>query len=144
MAKAPIPGQQQDDTHTRDIKANLAGLGGKVDKNPSIIPGTATKISYDSKGLVIAGTQATAADIFAVPRAVTVDTLAAIGEFLSVTCSTVDIEVLLPDATLTPGASIWIHKVDATAFKVLTSVKDIKYKRSTMHLISNGADWVIS
>lgn len=144
MAKAPIPGQQQDDTFTRDIKAQTVGLAGKVDKNPSIIPGTATKISFDSKGLVIAGTQATAADIKAVPRAVTADTLAAIGEFLSVTCSTVDITVLLPDATLTPGASIWIHKVDATAFKVLTSVKDIAFQNSTMHLISNGIDWKIS
>ena len=79
-----------------------------------------------------------------ITREVAVDTTAVIGEHLSVTCSTVDITVLLPDATTNTGYPIWIHKTDATAFEVLTSVKDIAFQNSTMLLISNGTDWVIS
>jgi hypothetical protein len=80
----------------------------------------------------------------AITRTVTVDTTAVIGEHLSVTCSTVDITVTLPDATTNNGYPIWLHKTDATEFKILTSVKDIKFQGSTMHLISNGTNWVIS
>lgn len=78
------------------------------------------------------------------PREVLADTTAAQYEFLSVVCSTVDITVTLPDASLTPGASIWINKKDATAFKVLTSVKDIFFQGTTLHLMSNGIDWIPS
>jgi hypothetical protein len=69
---------------------------------------------------------------------------AQIGEHISVTCSTVDITITLPDATTNAGMPVWVHKVDDTAFKVLTSVKDICFQGSTMHLVSNGIDWVIS
>jgi hypothetical protein len=43
--------------------ATQAALDGKVDKNADITAGTATKITYDKKGLVVAGTNATTADI---------------------------------------------------------------------------------
>jgi hypothetical protein len=74
------------------------------------------------------------------------DATAETGQFISVTCSSVDITITLPDPTLEDniGHSIWIHKVDATAFKVLTSVKDLAFQNSTMHLISNGISWVVS
>jgi hypothetical protein len=74
------------------------------------------------------------------------DVTAEIGQFLSVTCSIADITVTLPDPTLLAnvGQSIWIHKVDDTDFVILTSVKDIAFQNSTMHLISNGISWVIS
>jgi hypothetical protein len=78
------------------------------------------------------------------PRTVVTDTTAEQCEFLSVACSTVDITVSLPDALLTPGASIWINKADATAFKVLTSVKDLFFQGTTLHLVSNGTDWIPS
>ncbi len=78
------------------------------------------------------------------PVTVTEDYTAGLDEFISVTCSTVDITVTLPAAADNSGLSIYIHKVDATAFKVLTSVKDIEFQNSTMHLISSGADWKIS
>lgn len=57
-------------------------LDGKVDKNAAIITGTATKISYDSKGLVTAGASATTADIASVAdkRYVTDAQLAIIGQ----------------------------------------------------------------
>jgi len=41
----------------------LPALDQKVDKNSSIIGGTATKISYDEKGLVVAGTTASIGDM---------------------------------------------------------------------------------
>lgn len=78
------------------------------------------------------------------PVAVTEDYTAGPDEFISVTCSTVDITITLPSAADNQGLSIYIHKVDATAFKVLTSVKDLAFQNSTMHLISDGADWIIS
>ena len=43
--------------------ATQSALDGKVDKNANITAGTATKIIYDSKGLVTAGAAATTADI---------------------------------------------------------------------------------
>jgi hypothetical protein len=79
-----------------------------------------------------------------ITREVAADTTAIIGEHLSVTCSTVDITVVLPDVAANNGYPIWLHKTDDTAFAVLTSVKDIKFQGSTMHLISNGTNWVIS
>jgi hypothetical protein len=69
---------------------------------------------------------------------------AKIGEHISVTCSTGDINVILPSAVSNAGFPVWIHKTDATAFKVTTTVKDIKFQNTTMHLVSNGIDWVIS
>ena len=39
------------------------GLANKVDKNANITAGTATKVTYDAKGLVTAGTTLTATDI---------------------------------------------------------------------------------
>jgi hypothetical protein len=69
---------------------------------------------------------------------------AVVGTFHSVTCSTADITATLPDASLNAGMPIWIHKTDATVYKITTSVKDILFQNTTMHLISNGTDWVIS
>ena len=40
-----------------------AALANKVDKNANITAGTSTKITYDSKGLVISGTSLSASDI---------------------------------------------------------------------------------
>jgi hypothetical protein len=80
-----------------------------------------------------------------ITRSVAADATAVIGEHLSVTCSTVDITVSLPDVAANNGYPVWVHKVDATAFKVLVpAAKDIKFQGSTMHLISNGTTWVIS
>lgn len=75
---------------------------------------------------------------------VSTDAIAEPGQHISVTCSTVDITITLPSAANNAGMPIWIHKTDATAYRVLTSVKDIAFQNSTMHLISNGTDWVIS
>jgi hypothetical protein len=77
-------------------------------------------------------------------RAATADTLAVEGEFLSVTCSTVNITVTLPNPVASPGYPLWIRKTDATAFEVQTSVKNIKFQNSTMKLVSDGTNWVIS
>ena len=77
--------------------------------------------------------------------AVATDYTASIGQFLSVTCSTVNITITLPAAADNEGGHIYINKVDATAYKVVvTGVKDIEFQNSTMHLISNGVDWKIS
>jgi len=43
--------------------ATQTALNNKVDKNASITGGTKTKITYDSKGLITSGTDATTADI---------------------------------------------------------------------------------
>ena len=55
-----------DDSHSHVI-SNVDGLQGeldsKVDENPPITAGTATKITYDEKGLVTAGGDLVAADI---------------------------------------------------------------------------------
>lgn len=50
-----------------DINTDLSGfqtqLDGKVDENAPIIAGTNTKITYDTKGLILSGTAATTADV---------------------------------------------------------------------------------
>lgn len=76
--------------------------------------------------------------------ATAVDAAAEAGQHISVTCSIADITITLPSAALNTGMPIWIHKTDATAFKVITSVKNLLFQNSTMHLISNGTSWVIS
>ena len=75
-----------------------------------------------------------------------VDLAVAAGFHVSVECTVADITITLPDPTLSSskGMPIWIHKVDNTEFEVKTTVKDLKYQNSTMHLISNGFNWVIS
>ena len=40
-----------------------AALNAKITSNPSITPGTATKVTYDAKGLVTSGTAITASDL---------------------------------------------------------------------------------
>lgn len=77
-------------------------------------------------------------------RTITSDDTAVIGEHLTVDCTAGDVTVTLPDATTNEGYPLWIHKSDAGAYRVLTSVKNIRYQGSTMHLVSNGTDWVIS
>lgn len=76
--------------------------------------------------------------------AITADAAALAGQHLSVTCTTADITITLPDPAANTGMPIWIHKADATGYRVLTSVKDLKFQGSTMHLISNGTSWIIS
>ncbi len=134
----------------RDIYNRVAYKGGNaIDDNLAFIDEINfnidlinTKINQNVQDIIVN------ADAIAVlqpdPRTVVTDTAAEQYEFLSVTCSTVDITVTLPDATLTPGVSIWIHKVDSTAFKVLTSVKDLFFQGTTLHLVSNGTDWIPS
>lgn len=51
------------DVQYPSAKAVYTGLNAKVDKNTAITAGTKTKITYDAKGLVTAGTDATTADI---------------------------------------------------------------------------------
>lgn len=51
------------DVQYPSAKAVHTGLNAKVDKNTAITAGTKTKITYDAKGLVTAGTDATTADI---------------------------------------------------------------------------------
>ncbi len=46
-----------------EVDGLVAALAGKVDENAAITPGTFTKITYDAKGLVTAGTDAAIADI---------------------------------------------------------------------------------
>lgn len=46
-----------------DVTGLQTALDGKVDENAAITPGTKTKITYDAKGLVTAGADATTADI---------------------------------------------------------------------------------
>ncbi len=55
--------EQDQQTTTRDIKENTAGLPGKVDKNASIIPGTNPCITFVSKGLVVGGGPLLSGDI---------------------------------------------------------------------------------
>jgi hypothetical protein len=43
--------------------ATQTALDGKVDENSAITPGTKTKLTYDAKGLITSGTDATTADI---------------------------------------------------------------------------------
>ena len=51
-----------------DMQSAIAALdAGKVASNPSLTPSTKTKITYDSKGLVTAGSDATASDIVNTP-----------------------------------------------------------------------------
>lgn len=76
--------------------------------------------------------------------AITADAAALAGQHLTVTCSTADITVTLPDPAANTGMPVWIHKADATGYRVRTSVKDLKFQGSTMHLISNGTAWIIS
>jgi len=78
------------------------------------------------------------------PVAITSDYTAEAGNFITATASTVDITVTLPAASGNTGKEIFIHKADATSYKILTSVKDISFQNSTMHLISNGTEWVVS
>lgn len=77
------------------------------------------------------------------PVSVTIDNIARPYDMLEVTCSTADITITLPDATISAGAPIMIRKVDATAFAVRTAVKDIAFQNSSLYLISNGVDWVL-
>lgn len=51
------------DVQYPSAKAVYTGLNAKVDKNTAITAGTKTKITYDAKGLVTAGADATTADI---------------------------------------------------------------------------------
>lgn len=51
------------DVQYPSAKAVHTGLNAKVDKNAAITAATKTKITYDAKGLVTAGTDATTADI---------------------------------------------------------------------------------
>ena len=51
-------------THTiSDITSLQTQLDAKVDENSAIVGATKTKVTYDAKGLVTAGTDATTADI---------------------------------------------------------------------------------
>ena len=75
--------------------------------------------------------------------------VASSGEFLTVTCTDADIPITLPDPTLllNKGHSIFIHKEDLTDYRVTfpaTDVPDIAFTGTTMHLLSNGIEWVIS
>ena len=50
-------------TYFDTLYGTIAGLATKVDKNADIVGATKTKITYDTKGLVTAGADATTADI---------------------------------------------------------------------------------
>lgn len=52
-----------DDTHIPTIGSVGRALDYKIDKNPPIVAATKTKITYDTKGLVTAGSDLTASDI---------------------------------------------------------------------------------
>jgi len=66
LADIVLPSDWNDD-HTNPDIADITGLqtalDGKVDENAAITGATKTKITYDAKGLVTAGTDATTADI---------------------------------------------------------------------------------
>jgi hypothetical protein len=72
------------------------------------------------------------------------DFTAEIGTHHSIDCSGGNVTVTLPDATTNTGYPLWLHKADNSGFRIITTVKDILYQNSTMHLVSNGTDWVIS
>jgi len=60
---ANTSGTNTGDQDISGIATNATAISGKVDSNTSITAGTKTKITYDEKGLVTAGTDATTADI---------------------------------------------------------------------------------
>ncbi|WP_430971701.1 beta strand repeat-containing protein [Sunxiuqinia rutila] len=66
LAKADVGLDQVDNTSDLNkpiSNATQTALDGKLDKNPAITGDTKTKITYDNNGLVIAGADATTADI---------------------------------------------------------------------------------
>lgn len=81
-----------------------------------------------------------------VVRSISASDTAVAGEFLQVDCSAGNITVTLPDPTdpLILGMPIWIRKSDVSRYKVLTSVVNLAYQNTTLKLICNGTDWVIS
>ena len=64
LLNRPISFPPSAHTHTiSDVTSLQSNLDGKVGKNANIVAGTKTKITYDVKGLVTAGADATTADI---------------------------------------------------------------------------------
>jgi hypothetical protein len=88
--------------------ADLPTVPNKVDKNTAITGATKTKITYDSKGLVTAGTDATTADIndSTNKRYVTDAQLTVIGNTSGTNTGDQDLSGLEPKATATTGAVI--------------------------------------
>jgi hypothetical protein len=61
--RPPVEGEDDEGVSIEDVDGLEAALDAKVDENAAITGATKTKISYDSKGLVTAGADATTADI---------------------------------------------------------------------------------
>jgi hypothetical protein len=140
MAKEPIPDRQQEATFTRDIKRQAAGLDGKVDKNDPIVPGTYTKITYDAKGLVVAGAMAVWDDLTGEVTVIPFDTtpeptddtagflrwnelsfcleyVTGLGNIVQVGRETWDVAVNKTGATATDGKVVYLSGVVGGSYK---------------------------
>ncbi len=90
-----------------ETKANLDAVDGKLNANPDIEPGTGTKITYDSKGLVTGSEALTAEDIpqLSTDKITGLATVATTGSYNDLSDKPVIPEGAVVDSELTPDGT---------------------------------------
>lgn len=146
----------QHDSDIADLDAALAALSATANdastKADNIeLEAAGWQVSYDNQADQLSALEDNFAALEAAANKVTVRSISAsdtavIGEFLKVNCSAGHVTVTLPDPTdpLNLGFPIWIRKSDNSRYKVLTDVVNIAYQNTTIKLVCDGTDWVIS